>query len=76
MIITSLYAWVVTEPDGEGVAGAALMVDGKPVWMPLVGADLDRMRSLRPYAELVKEQTGFPMRLARFDLAAEEIDSL
>ena len=61
--IDALFAWVCTEPDGgEGVAGA--LIGG--INMPLVGADMDRMRSLRPYAELVRKITGYPMRLVRY----------
>jgi hypothetical protein len=63
--ITMLYAWVVTEPDGgEGIAGANIPALGGMV--PLVGADRERMASLRPHAELVRRSSGYPVRLVRF----------
>jgi hypothetical protein len=63
--IEALYAWVCTEPDGgEGVAG--MNIPGLGGMVPLVGADMDRMKSLRPYAEQLREITGIPIRLVRF----------
>jgi hypothetical protein len=65
MAIEAIYAWVVTEPDGgEGVAGANIPSLGGMV--PLVGADMDRIKSLRPYAEELRELSGYPVRLVRF----------
>jgi hypothetical protein len=61
--IDALYAWVVTEPDGgEGVASAQI---GDTHW-PLIGADMDRVKTLRMFAEAVRRQTGYPVRLVRF----------
>lgn len=63
--IDALYAWVATEPDGgEGVCGA--FIPDIVGTMPLVGADMDRIKSLRPYAELMRRTTGYPVRLVRF----------
>jgi hypothetical protein len=62
--IDALYAWVVTEPDGgEGLAAINLPQLG---WTPLIGADVDRMKSLRPYAEGLHRTSGQPMRLVRY----------
>jgi hypothetical protein len=62
--IDALYAWVCTEPDGgEGVVGADIGLGGVS---HLVGADMDRIRSLRPYAEAIRGLTGYPVRLVRF----------
>jgi hypothetical protein len=61
--IETLYAWIVTEPDGgEGVASAQL----GEIHMALVGADMDRMKSLREFAEMIRRATGYPVRLVRF----------
>ena len=61
--IDALYAWVATEPDGgEGVCSAQL----GDVHMPLVGADMERIKSLRRYAELARAASGYPVRLVRF----------
>ena len=42
--IEALYAWVATEPDGgEGVCSMQI----GEVHMPIVGADMERVESLR-----------------------------
>ena len=67
--IDALYAWVATEPDGgEGLCAASLPspVNGRMMMMPLIGADLDRIKSLRDYAEMTRKLTGYPVRLVRF----------
>lgn len=72
--IEAMYAWVVTEPDGgEGVAGMNIPSLGGMV--PLVGADMDRIMSLRPYAQQVKQLTGYPVRLVRFS-SREDLEVL
>jgi hypothetical protein len=61
--IDALYAWVATEPDGgEGICSA--QIGG--THMPLVGANMDRIKSLRLYAEAVRRMSGYPVRLVRF----------
>jgi hypothetical protein len=61
--IERLYAWIATEPDGgEGVC--ACLVGG--VNMPLIGADLARVESLRPQARAVMLSAGCPVRLVEF----------
>jgi hypothetical protein len=61
--ISVLYAWIATEPDGgEGVCSAQI----GDTHMPLVGADLDRIKSLRQWAEAARRATGYPVRLVRF----------
>lgn len=67
MKIDCLYAWVCTEADGgEGIPAAHL--PGLPgVPMPLIGADMVRIESLRPYALAVAVELGLPVKLCRFD---------
>ncbi len=61
--IDALYAWICEEPDGsEGVLNAQLGDSN----VPLVGATMDRMKSLRFFAEAIRLQTGYPVRLVRF----------
>jgi hypothetical protein len=65
--IDALYAWVTTEPDGgEGICGATINFMGRETMMPLVGADMDRIKALRDYAEITRTLTGYPVRLVRF----------
>jgi hypothetical protein len=61
--IEAIYAWVATEPDGgEGICSMQI----GDTHMPLVGADMDRMKSLRPHAEFIHKMGGYPVRLVRF----------
>jgi hypothetical protein len=66
--IDRLFAYVATDDDGEGVA--AYQIDGQ--WMPLVGADEERMRSLKPVAQLVADQSGKRLALVRFEARTDE----
>lgn len=62
--IIDFYAWVATEPDGgEGVPAIDI---GGGVIMPLVGADRERVESLRPHAMAVCHMLGHPIKLVRF----------
>lgn len=61
--IVKLYAWICTEPDGEhGIP--AFNLNGAV--MPLIGSDLERMESLRPYAEMAHREHGYPVELVEF----------
>lgn len=61
--IDAIYAWVATDPDGgEGICSFQL----GDTHMPLVGADMDRIKSLRRFAESVRRISGYPVRLVRF----------
>lgn len=63
--IEKLFAWVATEADGgEGVCGAYVPSMGGLV--PLVGADRERIESLRPHAEIIRRESGFPVRMVEF----------
>lgn len=61
--IERLYAWVATEPDGG--EGLCSMPVGDMI-APLIGADRERIESLRRYAELVHRSTGFSVKLKVF----------
>lgn len=70
--ITSLYAWIASEAGGDdGIPGIELVIDGQCMMMPLIGADMERIESLRPAAANIKVETGVRMRLCRFQLADE-----
>lgn len=76
-IITELYAYITTEPDGrEGVPGVNVMVDGREMFVPLVGADRQRIDSHRSDAERIKRNElkrgrDVRIRLVRFVLVEE-----
>jgi len=62
--IEVIYAFISIDegPDDEGIV-AALVGDR---WLPLVGADMDRVESLRPLAMGVACATEKRIVLARF----------
>ncbi len=62
--IEEMYAFVAedTGPDDEGVVAMSL----GNVLLPLVGADMARVESLRPIAKDISEKTGKKVRLLRF----------
>jgi hypothetical protein len=63
--ITELWAWIVQEPDGgEGVPASTAIMPG--YFLPLMGADGDRMKALEEHARAIASLSGLPIRLERF----------
>lgn len=64
--IDEMFAFVaVDEEDGtEGVC--SVWMSPEEGHMPLIGADMNRVESLRPAAELIARQTGLTVRLVKF----------
>ncbi len=61
--ITEMWAWVCTEPDGgEGIPA----LDSHMGPLPMVGADAERIQSLRPHAVKAAQQLKLPVKLVRF----------
>lgn len=62
--IMEIWAYIVadTGPEDEGIV--AMKRNG--VWLPMVGADKERVESLRPYAEETASITGQKITLAKF----------
>ena len=62
--IEEMYAFVAEDsgPDDEGVV--AMSVGN--VMLPLVGADMARVESLKPVARSISAQTGKKVKLLRF----------
>lgn len=63
--IDVLYAYIVADkaPDDEGVP-AVQMPDG--MIMPLMGADMPRVDSVRRIAQSVADREGKPIKLVKF----------
>lgn len=63
--IEQMYAFVAedTSPDDEGVIG----MNTANGWIPLVGADLARVESLKPIARDIARQIGKPVKLLYFE---------
>ena len=64
--IESMYAFIQHDPvtNTEGVI--AFFDRHAHVWMPMVGADLDRVDQLRTLAKDTAKVTGRPVRLVHF----------
>lgn len=68
-LVTELWAWIATEENGgEGLAACGMTLHGEPYFMPLIGADEERIRALEPQAMHVAAVTGRPVTLKRFKL--------
>ena len=70
--ITEIYAWICDEGGGdEGIPAMELTIDGRQMLTPMLGADMERIESLREPARLVAEQSGLPLTLKRFVLTED-----
>jgi hypothetical protein len=65
--IDCMFAFVTSDkqPEGkdEGILGIGLR-DG--TMLPLVGADMDRVRSLMPVADSIAKEAGITYRILKF----------
>lgn len=62
--ITEIFAFVSKDKNGnEGIMGA-MMNNG--TWMPLIGADQERVDSLIPVADKIKQITGMDYEIRYF----------
>jgi len=68
--IEEMYAFIAedTGPDDEGVIGIQTEpgTDGQRLWLPLVGADMARVNSLRPIAQGIGRKIGKKVTLVHF----------
>jgi len=61
--ITELYAFVSKDKDGnEGLLGFR----SHEGWMPMVGADVERVESLIPLANEIKKRSGVDYEIRYF----------
>jgi len=69
--IDVMYAFIAVdkEPNDEGVVAAFL----NGAWMPLVGADMKRVESLKLLAQNIAKATGKKITLAKFQ-AREDVE--
>lgn len=61
--IKTITAFIATEDDGT--EGVIAMLNGEQ-WMPLIGADEDRIKALKPFAKEIAETSGCPAKMVRF----------
>lgn len=68
--IEEMYAFIVEDSgsDDEGVIGIQTGPGdgGQRLWLPLVGADMARVNSLRPIAQGIGHQIGKKVTLVHF----------
>jgi len=71
--IDAIFAFISVDegPEDEGIVAARM----GNMWMPLVGADMDRIDSLRPLAVEVARLTGKKIVLAKFSVR-EDLEEL
>lgn len=71
--IESMYAFVTEDegPDDEGVIGFMANTG----WMPMVGADMARVKSLKPIAQGIARTTGKKVKLLHFT-NREELETI
>lgn len=61
--IERLYAWIATDESGEDGIPALATPQGT---MPMIGSDKARIESLRPRAEALAREEGYPVKLVEF----------
>lgn len=77
--IEKIYAYVAQNESGEGIIAAEQTINGKSMVLPLVGADLERIKQLYPLAEDISKKTKIPFKIYCFDNKTDitqEIDPL
>jgi hypothetical protein len=67
--IDVLYAYISVDKDENDEGVIAIISQGQLV--PLIGADLKRMESYRPYAEILSKKNGKKIRFVKFEKRTE-----
>lgn len=62
--ITAMFAFISTDENGDDSVPAFIMPNG--MWMPLTGADLERVQSLQSIAQELANASGRGMRIVVF----------
>lgn len=71
MKITEVWAFISVNKNGN--EGVCAFVDSHTgMWMPMVGADKDRVESLKPIAREIAANTGQKVKLIHFGQGVEE----
>jgi hypothetical protein len=79
--IDALYAYLAQTDDGyEGVMAMSVPVqpphNNQMIMLPMVGADVDRIKSLLPIAKQIALASGLTFRIYRFDNKVEITDEI
>jgi len=67
--IETMYAFITEDknPDDEGI----IAMHRGTGWIPLVGADMERVESLKPIAQGIARQIGKNIKIVRFETRKE-----
>ena len=71
-IIKEMFAFIAVDDGDEGICGANLPGIG---FAPLVGADMERIDSLRPIARDIAMALGKEIKLVKFSVR-EELETI
>ena len=65
-VISEMFAFITVDPkdNSEGIIG--MEIAGK--WMPFVGADMDRIKSLMPLAKNIASKEGIKFKVLKFSM--------
>lgn len=69
--ILSLWAFIMVDP-ADGSEGVPAFPGPGGVLIPLMGADLARVASMRPIAEQAARRMGVPVTLAHFSVRTDQ----
>jgi hypothetical protein len=64
--IEEMYAIVAVGPEGEGVMGGSMVIEGQPMMVPFVGADIARIKQLLPFAKQVATASKTSFKIYKF----------
>ena len=70
--IERIYAFVAVDPENGDEGIMAFQPPNQHVMLPMIGADLDRVKDLIPIADEMEERLGVPYRIKYFDEVPSE----
>ena len=73
LAITEIYAFVALQQDGEGIMAFA-GING--MMIPMIGADIERVESLKPIADEISATTGIKYEIRYFKADTKPCDGL
>lgn len=77
LIVDVMYAYLAQGEDGqEGIMAASMVFEGQHMFMPLVGADLGRIKSLLPIATDIALKSGQTFRIYKFENKVDITDEI
>jgi hypothetical protein len=65
-VINELYAFVSVDPEDDDEGVIAFQTDDG--WMPMIGADMERVESLKAIADQMVEELGIKYEIRYFSL--------